>query len=374
MTVKVSGGTSANDIAFDKALSHSNANSFEMQDVTPIVERQEVAPGLLTALLGGTTNSVFLETNTFKYDELTHTEQVPDGKRYDEYGNDIQKDKARQLIYEVGSFGMRSNVAPKDYANKRQPGTEQLMDEAYLVAQMNRKSQRGWMQFDELAFAQLLTLDTNITRNGPMPEYNFYTDILGSARPAKINMDLSNNAVDHFQAFNEQLDFLEQDIEKTQNTMTMPIVICGKDFFNQRLLVEKQQGGGGSLVLNREMRGGLDLASMGVPESSFGSGSGLFNYQFFDSHDGLRYIRYSASITGTKLIADADAYMIPVGAETFMKKVYAPAQTRQYVNTVAQSAYGWSKEDDRNGVTLWTEKNVLPITVNPQLIRALTTA
>jgi len=117
----------------------------------------------------------------------------------------------------------------------------------------------------------------------------------------------------------------------------------------------------------------LDLASMGVPESSFGSGNGIFNYQFFDSHDGLRYIRYSASILGTKLIADADAYLIPLGAETFMKKVYAPAQTRQWVNTVAQSAYGWSKEDDRNGVTLWTEKNVLPITVNPQLIRALTT-
>ena len=163
MTVKMTGGASANDISFDKALSHSNENSFEMQDVTPIVERQEVAPGLLTALFGGTVNSVMLETNTFKYDELTHTEQVPDGKSYDEFGKDIQKDKARQLIYEVGSFGMRANVAPKDYANKRKPGTNELMDEAYLVAQMNRKSQRGWAQFDELAFAQLLTQDTNIT-------------------------------------------------------------------------------------------------------------------------------------------------------------------------------------------------------------------
>jgi hypothetical protein len=373
MTVKINGGVGAKDISFDKALSHSNESSFEMQDVTPIIERQEVAPGLLTALLGGTVNSVFLETNTFKYDELDHTEQVPDGKRYDEYGKDIQKDKARQLIYEVGSFGMRANVAPKDYANKRQPGTNELMDESYLVAQMNGKSQRGWGQFDELAFAQLLTLDTNISRTGPMPVYNYHTDILGGARPAKIDMDLDNTALDHFQAFNEQLDLLETDVEKTQNTMTMPIVICGKTFFNQRLLVEKQQGGGGSLALAREVRGGLDLATMGVPESSFGSGSGRFNYQFFDSHDGLRYIRYSASIAGSKLIADANAYMIPIGAETFMKKVYAPAQTRQYVNTVAQSAYGWSKEDDRNGVTLWTEKNVLPITVNPQLIRALTT-
>ncbi len=373
MTVKINGELGAQDVSFDKALSHSNENSFEMQDVTPIIERQEVAPGLLTALLGGTTNSVFLETNTFKYDELDHTLQLPDGKRFDEYGKDIAKDKARQLIYEVGSFGLRANVAPKDYANKRQPGTDALMDEAYLVAQMNKKSTMGWAQFNELAFAQLLTTDTNITRGGPMEQYDYYNDILGTARPAKIDMDLSNTGIDHFQNFNEQLDLLEEDVQKTMNTMTMPLVICGKDFFNQRLLVEKAQGGGGSLVNNRELRGGLDLASMGVPESSFGSGNGLFNYQYFDSHDGLRYIRYSASITGTKLIADADAYLIPVGAETFMKQVYAPAQTRQYVNTTAQSAYGWSKEDDRNGVTLWTEKNVLPITVNPQLIRALTT-
>ena len=371
MTVNIKGAAS-DDISLDKAVSRSQVNSFELEDVTSIVERQEVAPGLLTALFGGTVNSEFLQTNKFNYDELDHTVQLPDGKRYDEYGNDIQKDKARNLIYEVGSFGMRANVAPKDYANKRVPGTDsELMSEAYLVAQMNSKSQRGWGQFIELAFAQLLTTDTNITRGGPMPVYNYFTDIIGTSRPAKTNMDLDNTALDHFQAFAEQLDLLETDIEKTGNTMTMAIVICGKDFFNQRLLVEKQQGGGGSLVLNRDITG-LDLASMGVPESSFGSGR--FNYQFFDSHDGLRYIRYSASITGSKLIADADAYLVPIGAETFMKKVYAPAQTRQYVNTVAQSRYGWTKEDDRNGVTLWTEMNVLPITVNPQLIKALTTA
>lgn len=372
MSVKITGGESAKDITFDKALSHSNENSFEMQDVTPIVQRQEVAPGLLTAILGGEANTINLETNTIKYDELEDTLQLPDGKRFDEFGKDIQKDKARQMIYEVGSFGWRGNVAPKDYANRRQPGTNELMDEAYLVSRMNMKSQKGWQQFMELAFAQLLTLDTNITRGGPMVEYNFYTDIVGGARPAKIDMDLDNNALDHFQAFAKQKSLLKQDLEKTFNSSSRIVVICGESFFDQRLLVEKQQGGGGSLTLNRDIQG-LDLASMGVPMSSFGSGSSLYDYQYFDSHDGLRYIKYDAIITGTNLIGAADAYMVPVGAENFIKLVYAPAQTRQYVNTTAQSVYGWSKEDDRNGVTMWTESNVLPIDVNPTLIRALTT-
>lgn len=367
MTVKMT----MSDISYDKALSHSNENSFEMQDVTPIVERDQVQPGLLTTLFGNSEQTHFLETDTFKYDELTHTMQLPSGKAYSDYGPDLQKDKARELIYQVGSFGLRSNVAPKDYANRRQPGTQELMDEAYLVAQMNRKHQRAWQQLRELSFAQLITADTNIVRGGPQPQYNFYTDILGTARPAATNMALGNNAIDHFQAFNEQKDFLEEDLEKTMNSASEIVVVCGTDFFNERLLIEKQQGGGGSLQLNRALRGD-DLASMSVPEADYGPGR--FQYQWFDSHDGLRYIKYGASIEGSRLIGASDAYMLPTGAETFMKSIYAPAQTRQYVNTTAQSLYGWSKEDDRNGVTMWTESNFMPMMVNPQLVRHLTTS
>ena len=66
--------------------------------------------------------------------------------------------------------------------------------------------------------------------------------------------------------------------------------------------------------------------------------------------------------------------MLPIGAENFLRMVYAPAQTLEYANTTAQSAYAWSHEDDRSGVTMWSEKNFLPMNVNPQLIRALTTS
>lgn len=353
------------NIEFDKALSPAQGSDFEMEDVSPLVERTEVAPGLLTSILGGQANDIFLETNTIKYDELEDSVQLPDGKAFDAYGPDLKKDKARQLIYEVGAFGLRANVAPSDYARKRIPGTQDLMDEAYLLGRMNMKAEKSWMLFEELAFAQLLTLDTNITRGGPQPEYNFYTDIIGGARPAKISMNLAGS-VDHFQLFAEQLDLLETDVEKTMNSMGLPVVLCGKNFFNTRLEIEKQEG------LAREVRGPLDLQTMDVPTSNFGSGNGLFQYQWFDSHDGLRYIRYSASILGAKMIGDDDAYLIPTGAETFMKRAYAPAQTRTYVNTTAQKRYAWSREHERTGVTMNQESNVLYMNANPQLIRALT--
>ena len=369
MTIKITGGGFAD---INKAV-RSQTNSFELNDITPIVQRQEAEPALLTAMFGGTTNSVFMTTNKIDYDELDITAQLPSGKRFEEFGPDLQKDLADERTYRIGSFGIRANVSPKDYAGRRLPGTaNDYMDEAYLVAQMNTKMQRSFRDLDELAMAQIITADTNIIQGGPQPQYNFYTDIIGSARPAPMSLDYANSNLDHFQRGVEQLDLLEQDIERTMNNMTMPVMICGKNFFQQRLFIEKQQGGGGSLNLARDSRSRLDLATMGVPEENFGSGSGEFPYQYFDSHDGIRYVRYAASIQGTKLIADDNGYLLPIGAERFLMKAYAPAQTREYVNTTAQSMYGWSNEDDRNGVTMWAESNFLTMNVNPQLIRHYT--
>ena len=359
---------SQSEISFDKAVSHSQDNAFEMEDISPIVRRTEAQPGLLTVLFGGEANTVLLETDVVKYDELVDTIQLPSGKAYDAYGPDTQKDKPRQLIYEVGSFGLRSNVAPTDYAGKRIPGTSDLMDEAYLIDRMNMKMERAWMLFEELAWAQLLTADTNIIRNGPQPQYNFYTDIFGSARPAATDMDLGDSSVDHFQTFAKQKDLLETDLEKTMNTMGPTLVLCGENFFNKRLAIEKQEG------LGRDIRGTLDLQSMAVPTDNFGSGSGMFQYQNFDSFDGNTYVRYSANILGTRMIGTEDAYLIPVGAENFIRKAYAPAKTRSYANTTAQARYAWSKENERNGMTMAQESNMLPMLVNPQLIRRLTTS
>jgi len=349
-----------------KGLSTAQGSDFELEnDMTALVKGREAKPKLLTALLGGEVNNILLETNTVKYDELKETLQLPEGKSFDAYGPDLQKDKPRQLIYEVGSFGLRSNVAPKDYANKRVPGTQDLMDESYITAQMAVKSDAAWGALDELSIAQLLTTDTNITRNGPMPQYNYYTDVIGSSRPAATSMDLLGTT-DHFQAFVNEKDLLVEDLEKTFNSANSFVVICGETFFGQRLDIERQEG------LARELRSGLDMQSMGVPTSNFGTDT-IFQYQWFDSEiDGLRYIRYNASILGTKLIAATSAYMVPVGAETFMKKAFAPAQTRTYVNTTAATRYAWSKEHERNGVTMNQESNFLPMLIHPQLIRHLT--
>lgn len=351
----------------DKALSSSLQNDFEMENLElGLVVRTQPKPGLLTALFGGETNNVYLETNVIKYDDLVETLQLPEGKPYHAFGGDLKKDKARQLIYEVGSFGLRYNVAPKDYANKRQPGTMELMSEEYVMGQMVQKADKAWTLFDELAFAQLITTDTNITRGSSViPSYNFYTDIYGGARPAAANMQLGAT-VDHFALFGDQYDILQEELDKAGVSMTMAVILCGKDFYNARLEIEKQEG------LARDFAGQtLDLATMEIPRDNFGSGNGKFSYQYFDSHDGFRYIRYSASILGSKMIGDDDAYIVPVGAEKMFKRVYAPAQDRENVNTMAKSRYAWTTVKNRTGVHVAQESNVLFTNINPALIRPL---
>lgn len=352
-----------------KALSESSQNTFEMEDVSPLIQREEVEPKLLTALLGGTVNNIMLQTNTVKYDELEDTAQMVAGKRFDEYGARLTKDRPRQLIYNVGSFGITGNVKPGDVVNRRVPGSSELMGTEYLVARMSSKAAKSWSMFDELNIAELVTKDQNLTLGGPQAQYNYYNDITGSTRVAdfggdgKISMQLAADT-DHWELFTEQVDLLETDLEKTGNSASMIVCICGKSFFAQRLEIERQAG------LARDLRSELDLQSMGVPVSSFGSGR--FNYQYFDSPmDGIRYIRYAANILGTKLIGDAEGYLIPVGAETFLKMAYSPAQTEQFVNTVAATSYAWQETHDRRGTTLATEKNVLGLSVNPQLVRQL---
>ena len=346
----------------DKALSVVDGGVYNLEEITPVLERGPVKPGLLRALLNP--QFIPMTTDTFKYDEITATAQVPDGKPFSDYGKDLTKDKPRQLRYAIPSFGIRFNVKPEDYSGRRKPGESvEFLTEADVVAAMTTKSQLAWDLFDELAIAQLLTADTNIVRGGPFTSYNFYTDITGGARAAKISMDLLTAATDHEQLFRKQRRLLAQELAKAGDSASQIVVICGDTFFDQRYDIQKNDG------LARPIQFGPDLATMPIGELSEGG----FNYAYFDSGDGLRYINYGSEIiAGQKLIGDDDAYMIPVGASNLMSIGVAPAQTRQYVNTPGLNMYGWSKADDRQGVSMFTESNRLYSYKNPRAVIHLT--
>ncbi len=360
MTIKVS---KVNDGEVLKELSIVQGNPFEYQDVSEGTQKGPVVPKLLTALIGGTEQPGL--TPVFQYDEETDTAQIPSGKRFDERGKDLTKDTAKQKYFGIPSFGLRVNISPADYANRRKPGTTDIMTEADWVAKMTTKADKAWMLHDELGFRDLLVSDTNRVDGGPFTEYNFYTDIIGSARGTAPSMELDNTAIDSITLLRTQKKELQTTLARYGDSASAMVVVCGDTFFEERLDIERNES------LGRPLKSTIDLASMEVDTSDWGSST--FKYDWFKGdQDGLVYINYGAEIiAGTKLIADTYGFMIPVGVSNFMGKALAPAQTRSYVNTEALSRYSWMNTNEFQGITIFMEENKLFFNKKPDLIRPL---
>ena len=362
MNIKVTTPLGSDDVK--KELSVVQGNAFEYQDISEGTQKGPVTPKLLTALLGGYTETNI--TKVFQYDEETDTAQLPSGKRYDQRGvADLTKDGAKQKYFGIPSFGLRVNIAPGDYTNRRKPNSMDLMTEADWIAKMTAKADKAWMLHDELGFMDLLTNDQNRIDGGPFTQYNFYTDIIGSARPSAANMALDDTTADHIALLRAEKKELLTTLSQYGNSANGVVVICGDTFFEQRLDIERNES------LGRPLKSTIDLASMQVDTSDWGSST--FRYDWFKGdQDGLIYINYGAEIiSGTKLVADTAAYMVPVGVSNFMGIAYAPAQTRTYANTEALKRYSWTKTDEFSGINILMEENKLFVCKMPDLIRHL---
>jgi len=341
----------------------SQGNPWLFHDRTDLLQNFQVKPGIFTALFGGSFTTDNLKTHTYEFDRTFETLAMPGGKRYDEIGKDLKKDQHDMKYYGVPSFGLRYNVMAQDWMDRRQPGTMELMNEAYVESQMALKAERAWGLFTEYGIASLLLTDQNIILDGPYTQYNYYTDLIGGARPAKVDMKLDEN-VNHEDLMNAEVDNITQKIMKAGMSAGMMVCLCGTTYFNQRLEIEKLT------TLNREIRNRLDLASMPVPESSFGTGD--LPYRNFEGMlDGVLYIHIGNEIlTGTKVIADTDAYLMPMGLSGWLAKAYAPAIDRENVNKEARDMYMWSYED-RFGLNTYFESNVLFANRRPEFITHL---
>ena len=349
--------------SISKAFDTIEGSGFQLEEITGIIERKAVKPGLLTALLGGP--DVPMTTDTYKFDDVTQTVVLPGGKSFTETGPDVGKDRANQRRVAIGSYGLRSNVAPGDYSGRRKPGTQDFLTEADVVAQMDEKIQIAWDLSEELQYASLLTTDTNLTFGGPFTAIDWWDEIVDSpaTRPAAANMDLGTVGTSHEILFRRERLLGDQELAKAGGSASGWVVICTEEFFDARYELEKNE------TLARSLRFGVDLASNLMPELNMGG----FKYATFDSFDGLTYINYGSEIiSGQKLLPTAGtAFMVPVGATNLFTVGLAPAQTRSYVNTSALGMYAWSNVHERNGVTVFTERNALHTLMNPRVIRYL---
>ena len=318
-----------------------------------------LVPQLLTTLMGFSTSN--RKTRAFIYDDVAETGVLPNGKAYHDKGELIGKDGYSQHTFAIPSYGIQYAINCEDYAEKRKPGTtDQFMDLSYLDEREQRKVMKAFDLLSELNAGSLLTSDTpNFLDGGLITPPNFYTELVGGARPAATPVDFTALAsLGEYRDITEAaVDATEELVSTKQRSVSRYVMVCGKDFFNAVRTLEAQEN------LAREIRG-IDLAQEGLPMMADGS---FQNIRTFEGSDGIVYIKYSASILGTKLIADDDAYLIPVGMENAFVIEYAPASTLDTINKEAQPMYMWSHEDRRQA-SFEFESNRLYMSRIPQAI------
>jgi len=349
-----------------KDMVRASGNGFQLQDQTPLVNMGNLSsPQLLTVLMGGAqTSTNHLRSNVFQYDEKDYNPQVFSGKSFTEKGADLSKDKARTRFFEVGSKGIRFNASVEDYDGKRKAGTDEFMTEAdVLQDQINKANQAAALDM-ELDFASILTTGTNRVAGGPFTSYDFHDDILGSSRPTALRVDYASTTVNPAEAIRAQAQDMQNKLLSYGLNANGFVLICGDHYFSAAYEYEQMT------TIARELRTTVDLVSQAVPTIDHKG----YRYSNFESPtSGVTYINYSANIVaGTKLIADNDAYLIPImSGAPLVEKVYAPAKVRGHVNKPAQEMYSWFAVDDFEGVSAWYERNMLTVLTRPDLIRKL---
>lgn len=360
MTLNIN--SSASDLV--KAITIASGSPFQMEDFTRLIATKQVQPQLLTYLLKPSIGTH--PSRAFRFDQTVQTLALPGGKSYTERGPHLQQDVPSDFAFTIPSFGLVYNVAPQDWENRRMPGsTVELQTEGYVANLLTEKVAAAWSLHEELGIAQLLNTDTNLTSGGPFTSYNFYTTLVGSARPAATDMLLGTLVgVDHISNFRKERKILAQDLAAYGLSATSYVAICGDAFFAKRYAIEKQEG------LARDLRSTVDLASQDIPTIN----SGNFLYDNFMGHDGILYVNYGSGIAGADLIADNDAKLIPYGAGDLISMEFAPASTRSYANREALTRYSWSAADEFKGITNMSESNKLFFLKRPKAIRWLTTS
>lgn len=356
MNIKIETGM-ADEI--QKALQPVVGSPYELESTLPLIERRQVKPQLLSAILGGQLNRDYFTGDTFVYDSEEYGVALPQGKRYDAVGPRVTKEKGVTYRWGIPSYGISGNVMAKDWANKRKLGTtNEYKTEADALAEVNGKIGTSWDLFDEQQFIKLITTDTSDVAGGPFPTFNYYDLIIGGARPVS-NITFSDAAINQAEQLRLAKKKLTQEMIKAGEAVNDFVCVCGGNFFDAVHTLEMNEDQA------RPLRSTYDFASQEMTSDSIGTQSFKVD-NFVGSRSGIRFIEYTANIAGVS-IGDNDAYLIPVSSATFIRKGYAPAQDRENANTVAQEKYGWAK-GNRTGLVVYEESNFLTAMTNPRLM------
>lgn len=342
-----------------KSLVRDLGNLNGLHDITPMVVERPNLPTLISSIVNPTPQ--YLQTNTFEHDYTRYTQAMPSDKPYAERGAVIDaRPVTNTHLHKVPSFGVQAHIRPSDVLRRRKAGTDNLLEtKETVVAEDMGAIGRGWDLFKERALAHAIVNGTLYVPNGTVTAVDFYQEYTGAARPV-VNYALTTTTV-HPRIYGEEARrrILDNLLEGQQ--VNGFIALCGKNFFNDLMSHPKWE----QAMIDRSGIQGQDPLIKRFENFSQ-------QYRMFRGADDILYVEYAGQIGGSSLIPDDEAYIMPVGAEGIFQAAYAPAETMNYVNTVAQAEYMWRIDSEFDGTKLFSESNVGYFMVSPLLVQKCT--
>lgn len=341
-----------------KAVSRDLGNLNGLHDISSmLLENSPNIPNLISTLIGDAMDVEYLNTNKWEHDSRTTRVVLPEDKSFSERGDYFgAREQVKTHLFKVPSFGIQSHVRPTDAIRSRQPGTKDTLDTMdRLVANDIRDIRRSFALLQEVALAHLITTGTSYVPNGSAPDYDFYTEYAGTsaaARP-KIEFDL-DNPLAYPREDGENARALINDNLLDGQSVEDYVALCGRTFFQKRIKHPSEE----KAMVDRS---GIDAQDPLIKRlANFAQ-----QYRMFRGSDGILYVQYDAKIGGTPVIADNECYVMPTNVQGMFARRYAPAETMQYVNTIALPEYAWRSDNEFTGTHLMYESNFGDYLLNP---------
>ncbi len=264
--------------------------------------------------------------------------------------NLVSKDDGRQIhAFSIPHFTLDDAVTPQDLQGKRAYGSDNVDQEAAVVARKLERIRRNHAVTMEAAKAYALTNGAVYAPNGTVVD-NYYTSF-GITRK-EVDFVLGTTTT-NLTAKIEEIVAHIQDNQLSGDVMTGVTFICSPTFFAK-------------LIDHATIKEAYKYYASTQEPLRQRLGSGLYR-RFM--HGGVEFIEYRGSYNGSALIPAGDAYAFPTGTQDTFVSYFSPANKLSLVNTLGQEAYAFQYRDPKDeGLILQTESNQLHLVRRPATI------
>lgn len=342
-----------------KAVTRDMGNLNSLHDLTGSISKSPTVPTFMTQLVEGSFQTEFLSTDTFEHDATENFVVDIQDKAYSERGDAFDaRGETKTHLFKVPSYGIATHIKPSDAKKSRVAGTEAQLDNVdRLVMQDVNDIRKSMALLKERAIVNTIVNGTLYAPNGSVPNYDFYAEYAGLTAATRPTVEFALNDPTLYPSDSGE-DARNKIADNLLDGQTVSgfIALCGKTFFRKRYQHIKEE----QAMVQRSGQMGQDPLIQRLEQFTNGK-----LYRKYMGADDVLYVEYTASVGGTPLIPDEECYIMPVDAAGMFVEAYAPADTMQYVNTIAEREYAWRYDDEFSGSKLFFESNFGIYLVNP---------